>query len=105
MKIDVRSRGLDAADALREHTLRRIRSHLHRFHDRLTAVEVRLGDVNGPRGGVDKQCRITVRGPGLGAATLDELHGDPFAAIDVAVRRIAYAVSRTLDRRRTARPR
>jgi putative sigma-54 modulation protein len=103
MKIDVRFRGLESSDALRDHIARRIHFHLSRFGSKVTAVLVRISDVNGPKGGVDKRCQVTVRGPRLGLATLDEMSGDAYAAVDIAVERIGRSIGRELDRARSDR--
>ena len=103
MKIDVRFRGLEPSDALREHAVRRAHFHLSRFGQEISSVVVRIGDVNGPRGGVDKRCQITVRGPRIGASTLDELGTDVGAALDVALDRTARAVGRELERTRESK--
>ncbi len=103
MKIEVRFRGLGSSDALRDHAARRIHSHLSRFAGEVTAVLVRLDDVNGPKGGVDKRCQVTVRGPRFGSATLDEMSGDASSAVDMAVERIGRSVGRELDRARSDR--
>jgi len=103
MKIELRFRGLEASDSLREHTVRRIHLHLSRFGQDVSAVAVRIGDVNGPRGGLDKRCRITVRGPRLRLSTLEELSADAYAAVDSAVARVARAVGRDLERARDAK--
>lgn len=100
MKIEVRFRGIQATDALREHTARRVHFHLSRFGGEVTQVLVRLADVNGPKGGVDKRCQVTVRGPRFGSATLDELSGDAFSAVDRAVERISHSAGRELARAR-----
>ena len=103
MKIEVRFRGVDPSDALRRHAVRRIHFHLSRFAPEIRAVMVRLEDQNGPRGGVDKRCRVLVRGPRIGAATLADLSADAYAAIDRAVLRIGRTVARSLARGRARR--
>lgn len=103
MKIEVRFRGLDSSASLREHVVHRIHVHVGRFGRQVSAVRVRIADINGPKGGVDKRCRITVRGPRVGALTLDELSADAYSAVDLAVDRIARAVARSLERARGAR--
>ena len=103
MKIEVRFRGLESSDALREHVSRRIHLHLSRFGNEVTAVLVRIADVNGPKGGIDKRCQVTVRGPRFGSATLDEASGDAYSAVDTAVERIGRSVGRGLDRARSDR--
>ncbi len=103
MKIEVRFRGLESSDALRDHVGRRIHFHLSRFGNEVTAVLVRIADVNGPKGGLDKQCQVTVRGPRFGSSTIGEMSGDAYSAVDMAVGRIGRSVGRELDRSRSER--
>ncbi len=103
MKIDVRFRGLAGSDALRDHAVRRVLFHLSRFGSEIRAVQVRISDVNGPKGGVDKQCQITVRGRALSAVVIEDLSADSWSAVDLAVARAGRAVGRDLERSRAAR--
>lgn len=102
MKIEVRCRGIEASDALREHAVRRIHFQLGRFNGKVGSVVVRIGDVNGPRGGLDKRCLVTARGPALASIIIEQLSTDPCSAVDLAVARAARAVGRELARARTA---
>ncbi|HEU5076094.1 MAG TPA: HPF/RaiA family ribosome-associated protein [Polyangiaceae bacterium] len=103
MKIDVRFRGLEPSDALRDHAVRAIQFHLRRFGQEISWVLVRISDVNGPKGGLDKQCQVTVHGRRLSNVILDDLSGDAHSAIDMAVERVSRAVARDLQRVRGAR--
>jgi putative sigma-54 modulation protein len=105
MKIDIRFCSLESSAAIREHALRRIQFRLSRFGHDLHAVVVRISDINGPKGGVDKQCRITVRGPIWDTLTLDELSRDVYAAVDLAIERTAHTVAREIERARSLRAR
>lgn len=58
MKVDIQGLGLRLSASLVEHGERRLRFALTRISDRIRRVTVRLGDVDGPRGGEDKFCRI-----------------------------------------------
>ncbi len=40
---------------------RRMAFAVGRFAGRVRSVTVRLADINGPRGGADKQCQVSVR--------------------------------------------
>ncbi len=84
--------------ALAEHTTRKIHQHLSRFGHRISRIDVRVSDVNGPRGGLDKLCHVQVRGEGVRTFSLQALSGDAYAAVDVAVGRIARVVGRELAR-------
>lgn len=100
MKIDVRFLGMSPSPALREHTERQILFHLSRFGRDIQTVEIRISDVNGPKGGLDKKCRITARGPRFGLSTLEELSGDAYQAADEAIARLARTVGRQIERAR-----
>lgn len=103
MKIEVRSRGIEASGALHEHVVRRIHFQLDRFAREVSAIAVRIDDVNGTKGGVDKRCHVAVRGPALTSVMIEDLSTDAYAAVDVAVARAARAVSRELARSRAVR--
>jgi len=68
-------------------------------------VDVRLGDTNGPRGGVDKRCRIVLklRAADSTSIAIDDVDENLHAAIARATSRVGRAVARTLDRKRGQR--
>jgi putative sigma-54 modulation protein len=77
---------------------RRFELALSRFHGRIRSVAVRVVDVNGPRGGVDKRCHVTVR---LAAPkrtlVIEDADADAAVAIDRLADRTARTVARTVD--------
>jgi ribosome-associated translation inhibitor RaiA len=103
MKIDVRFRNLEPSVYLRDYALRRIHAQLSRFGTEISTITVRLSDMNGPKGGADKRCHISVRGPSIGTTTIDERREDAYAAVDVVVERAAHSAGRELERQRTRR--
>lgn len=104
MKIEVRFRGQELpSGALRDHATRRIHLHLSRFGKEIASVQVRVGDVNGPKGGLDKECQVTLRGRRIGGVIVDDVSSDAYAAVDLAVERAGYVVGRELERVRAER--
>lgn len=103
LKIEVRFQDMQASDSLREHALRQVHAHLSRFGRDLAGVTVRIADLNGPRGGVDKRCRITLRGPRLGESSLEERAADGYAAVSAAADKAARRLGRELERVRDDR--
>jgi len=99
MNVEVRFRGLASSPRVRERVMRRIHFHLARFAPSLLSVRVRIEDVNGPKGGLDKRCQFDVRGPRIRSAIVEEVRSDTLAAVDVAAERTGRTVARLLGRR------
>ena len=104
MKIAIRFLGLPASEALREHSERQALLHLSRFGNELDSVEIRIRDVNGPRGGEDMECKVTAKGPRMGFSAIAELSSDAYASVGMALSRLSRSVARALDRARGFRP-
>jgi len=98
MELDVRGRHLQVSGALRAHLAKRLAFALGRISHRIGRVRVRIEDVNGPKGGVDKRCRVAVRGDSGWVVMIEEWDSDAYAAVDRAAGRAGRAVQRTLGR-------
>lgn len=98
MEVKVQTKGLSTAPFLRQHASQRMHAALARFDDSVRAVSVRLGDINGPRGGADKLCRIVVRLKNSSQVVIEELGQDIFQVIDKVADRVHQSVSRQLGR-------
>jgi CBS domain-containing protein/ribosome-associated translation inhibitor RaiA len=83
----------------REYLRRKLGRRLGKFAPSIERVSVRIEDVNGPRGGLDKRCRIKVVLSGLPSVMVEEQRPDLQPAMDGALARTERAVRRTLQRR------
>lgn len=104
MQIDIQARGFVLTDALRDYAERRLRFALPPADERIRRVTLRFFDTNGPRGGIDKRCRIQVTLNGLGGVVIEDTEADLYVAIDRAVDRAGRAVVRRLARQRVYAP-
>ena len=100
MRVQVRIRGVDGPAELVEHAERRVHHHLSRCGRQVTGVTVSLSDVNGPRGGNDKRCQVTVTGQLIGTLHLAETHEDARSGVDVALARLSHSVGRSVQHAR-----
>ena len=98
MRTDIRGYHLTISDALRTHIERRLHFALSRFGARILHVTVRLEDVNGPLGGIDKQCRMVVALSGAGHVQAEVLDSECVSAVDRAADRIQRVVAREIER-------
>jgi len=103
MQIEVRFHGLDSSEAVRDHVVRRVDFQLSRLGSVVSKVVVRVEDINGPKGGVDKRCQVTLRGTLISSAVVEELSTDALCAIDMALERASCARGRELERGRESR--
>lgn len=99
MQVTVRS-NVALSDALDVHIANKLGLALNRFRERIGAVTVRFIDVNGPRGGVDKRCRMMVEIPGHKAVVVEAIDADAYVAITRAASRLDEQVSRAIARLR-----
>ena len=75
-------------------------SHAHeRFAEDIVAVDVYLKDINGPKGGDDKQALVRVQLRGAATVLSETVHGDMYAAIDLSAKRSKRAVRRLLKKK------
>ena len=98
MELEVRGRHMQVSDALRAHLARRLGFALGRVSDRIGKIQVRLEDINGPKGGIDKRCRIHVAGDRGWLVVVEKYDSDAYAAVDGAADRAGRAVKRALGR-------
>lgn len=90
------------ADDLRETALERVRFSLRRIRTQVLRTKVRFTDINGPRGGVDKQCQLEVKTDKSGVLVISTVASDWRAALNEALNRLVRALTRTLHRQHKA---
>ena len=84
---------------LREVAIERLRFAMRRLSWLVPRARVQLADINGPRGGTDKQCQIELK-TSTGTVVISSLATDWRGAIDTAVQRATRVVVRSLQRQR-----
>lgn len=100
MKIDIRAHGFTLTDGTRQHIGWRLAGMLAHAGNAVSRVVVRLSDINGPRGGVDKRCGVELRLKGAQPLVVEDVQSDLHVAIDRACERIGRSLHRRLMRRR-----
>lgn len=100
MQISTTARNVALTPAAERHLREHVRLALRRFGGRVRSVETCLADVNGPKGGVDKQVSIRIRLNSGELVVAEACRTSTGAALAVAIRR-----ARRLVRRRTSKAR
>lgn len=96
MQIDIRPSNLALQPEHAERIMRRASFALSRLSSRIRRVEVRLADVNGPRGGIDKRCRVLLHLDRGDPMLVEEKGSDLLALIDRVMDRVGRAVHKRL---------
>ncbi len=105
MRVELIRRASWTTTELRSELVERLRDVLHRFGHRIRRVAVFLADLNGPKGGVDKSCRLVVHLERGGSVVAEGREGDTTGAVERAAQRARGVLVRLLDRRRESRRR
>jgi len=97
----IRALQFKVTQPIHDYFVRRVEFALGRFSDRVRSIESRMLDLNGPAGGVDKLCAITVHAQGVEPIRVRAIASDLYEAIDRAAHLAGAQLTRALDRRRT----
>lgn len=101
MKLLLRGVHLDLTDELKSYVQTHLADHISRIYDDPAAeLDVSLVDTNGPKGGVDKEARVTFRSPHLASLHVTEVGTDVYACVDLARDRVERLVKRDVSRLR-----
>ena len=100
MQIEMQALDFTLTQALRDHLRRRLDFALSTRYDQIQRIQVRLSDVNGPRGGADKCCQIHIVLPRQSDVVIQDTETDMYAAINRATERASRTINRRLARGR-----
>lgn len=100
MEIEIHAHDFLLTEGLRAHVERRFQFAMSRFQDHVQRVTVRLSDINGPKGEMDKQCQVQLHLRGLPEIVIKDTEADLYVAIDRAADRAARTLGRNLQQTR-----
>lgn len=101
MRVLMKGVHLHVSDRLKEHVQQTLVAPITRFFDSEAAMlEVHFVDGNGPKGGLDKECRVTLHIPGARAIHIEEVAEDPYKATDLVRDRLVNVLKREIGKMR-----
>jgi hypothetical protein len=104
MVIQLRAHGFDLMGAVHRHLDRRVRASL-RSAVGVSTVTLSLSDINGPRGGADLRCTVTLELTPRGSARGEATSSDLMEAVGRALARARSSLRRTTGTTRRTRSR
>ncbi len=96
MKMRLAAHGIELSGDLKDYIRRRVHFSLGRFAGSIRSLSIRLADIKGPRGGVDKRCDIRVDVGLRQQVIVCERQANLHTAIAFAMERAERAVQRKL---------
>ena len=98
MDIAIRTQGFEPTSAIERFARDQIESGLRSFSDIVVSADVFMKDINGPKGGLDKQVLIRTRLRTSQVVTVECTRANLYSAIAAAARSSKRTVRRTLRR-------
>jgi len=105
MQLQIKSRHLAIDQSIQDYIYRKLAFSLDRFEQVLSSLTIRLKDLNGPRGGKDKECQISASLPHSRSLVIVDQDSDLHTAIDRAVDRFKGTLVKLLKRYQSLRKR
>lgn len=100
MNVHISCRGFELTEALRAYIERRAGFALSWASPYIREVQVRLSDINGDRGGIDKRCLLVIGIYGATDIVVGETQADMYASVDRVMDRAARTLNRIISRQR-----
>ena len=98
MSLTITDHGDLLDDAMRKVAERRLLFALSRFDSRILKVELMVADENGPRGGVDKVCRVRVSLKRASDVVIRDRDANLVSCLSRVADRVGRAVARSIER-------
>lgn len=98
MQLDIQTTGFSLTNSIKAYTTRHMQFALNRHIALVMRARVSLADINGPRGGIDKRCRIELKLAGQNNVVIEDTEADLYFAIDRACDRCMRTLSRQVAR-------
>ncbi|MFK7975921.1 MAG: hypothetical protein AB8C02_07270 [Halioglobus sp.] len=101
MKPRLNFRRITADSRTADYIHRRFSFGFGRMQHALEDASITLSDINGPKGGLDKQCRIVVRSSTTAPIVVVEKQSELKLAIDRGIARASRSLARQLKRKQS----
>lgn len=96
MRINTNAQGFETTEAIELFVQDEVNLAFDRFRDQVISVDFFMKDINGPKGGIDKQVLIRARLRNRQRIALDTTHENLYAAVKGGIRKCKRAVRRSL---------
>lgn len=96
MRIGTNAQGFETTTAIEKFIRDEVELKFGPFRDHIISIDVFMKDINGPKGGVDKQVVVKSRLRNRQRIALETTHENLYAALKLGLRKSKRAVRRSL---------
>ena len=97
MLVNIQSRHFSLSTALSKYVKSKIQIMQSRYESKIISINVSLFDINGPKGGEDKCCKIVIKINVTSSIVVQQTAEDLYNAINTYSRRARRAVKRQIS--------
>ncbi|MFQ3325309.1 MAG: putative sigma-54 modulation protein [Pseudomonadales bacterium] len=98
MKIDIQAGSLSLNEDVRNSLKQRVLKRLKRFQDSIHSINLYFKDINGPKGGIDKECTVTLRVNNLEEVVISSKADSLVNAVDRSTERAKSLLARRVKK-------
>ena len=102
MDLTVYFGNLKTSRVVQEDVAELMRESFERFQSYIRCVSMTFTDVNGPRGGVDKQCRCVLQLKRMAPIVIEDRDGSFVSLVNRVASRASLTLSQRVDRKQTS---
>jgi ribosomal subunit interface protein len=103
MQTVIRSSDFSLTDALETFIKQQARKSMRKCSSQVARLVIRIKDINGPKGGQDKECSVEVMLPNHGPIVVSKRSSDAYSSIRKALGRASRTTLRKLKKRRASK--
>lgn len=100
MRTEINFRKINRSKEITDYINSRISSAFSRAEDNIESTSLTVSDINGPKGGIDKECTIIIKAAGIKSIVISEQQSKIYAAIDRCISRASQSLMKQLQRRK-----
>ncbi len=99
MKLKINCQNIDGSNDVIAYVDHRLSFSFSNWREMIDALSISIADINGPRSGIDKQCRVVAIASGLEPVVVTERRQNVRHAIDRALARASRTLNSRVKRR------
>ncbi len=100
MRFDITIQKTSSDNQISHQVRKKTRAALNRFSTSIQTVTIRITDTNGPKGGVDTQCTLSIKLITTGEVVAQKKGENVYAALNQCLHNATRLINRLQERRR-----